>query len=102
MLRAYVDVSRRVYEQYAFSDPNAAVMYGLSLLSLGFYSRTELVDGFPNMRRASALFQEALISNPTHPGALHFLLHSVDQPSCNPAAALPAAQVYFMSNSGVS
>ena len=76
-------------------------MYGLALLSLGFYSATELADGSPHMRLAAALQQQVLISSPTHPGALHFLIHAVDQPSSSPASALAAAHAYFDSNSGV-
>ena len=89
------------YEAFAFVDPNAAVLYGLALLSLGFYSSTELSEGSAHMRLAAALQQQVIVSYPTHPGALHFLIHAVDQPSSNPAAALPAAQAYFQSNSGV-
>jgi hypothetical protein len=89
------------YEAFAFADPNAAVLYGLALLSLGFFSSTELAEGSPHMRLAAALQQQVIVSFPTHPGALHFLIHAVDQPSSNPAAALPAAHAYFQSNSGV-
>jgi hypothetical protein len=90
-----------MYQAWAFDDPNAAVMYGLALLSLGFYSTTELADGSRHMRLAAALQQQVLITSPTHPGALHFLIHAVDQPTSTPASALPAAQSYFDSNSGV-
>jgi hypothetical protein len=100
-LVAYVDESRRAYEAHAFVDPNAAVLYGLSLLSLGFYSPTELTEGSPRMRLASALQQQVLVSSPTHPGALHFFIHSVDQPTSTPAAAVAAAEAYFASNSAV-
>ncbi len=100
-LVSFVDASRRVYESFAFTDSNAAVMYGLALLSLGFYSKTELADGSPHMRLAAALQQQVLISSPTHPGALHFLIHAVDQPTSGPSSALAAAQAYFDSNSRV-
>jgi hypothetical protein len=93
-LVAYVDASRRAHETYGTSDPNAAVLYGLSLLSLAFYSTTELAEGSPNMRLASALQQQVLISSPSHPGALHFLIHSVDQPSSTPSLAVSAAEAY--------
>lgn len=101
LLTTFVDASRRMYQAWAFTDPNAAVMYGLALLSLGFYSTTELADGSPHMRLAAALQQQVLVTSPTHPGALHFLIHAVDQPTSSPASALPAAQAYFDSNSGV-
>jgi hypothetical protein len=100
-LVAYVDASRRVHESLGTTDPNAAVLYALSLLSLAFYSTTELAEGIPNMRLASALMQQVLISSPFHPGALHFLIHSVDQPSSTPSLAVAAAEAYFASNSGV-
>jgi hypothetical protein len=54
------------------------------------------------MRLAAALQLQVLVSQPSHPGALHFLIHSVDQPTSNPSQALPAAAAYFQSNSGVS
>jgi tetratricopeptide (TPR) repeat protein len=74
---------------HRFSDDlEARALYSLSLLGLtGTTRNTE------NYMRAAAVAEEIYEKNPKHPGALHYLIHSYDDPVHAPLG-LRAARVY--------
>lgn len=81
-------------------DPDVVSLYALALL--GSTSRSLIgtsdpqVDGLAGsglQKEVAALLQKVLDANPQHPGALHYLLHTYDDPA-HAAMALPAAKTY--------
>ena len=82
-----------VYAPFGADDENAGVLYGLSLLAVGYYSESEPAEDYPHLRAAGALEDAAIARNPASPGALHFAIHSYDQPPLA-AHALDAAKAY--------
>jgi len=85
---AYEKAMQSLYERYP-QDPEAAVFYALAL------NITALPNDrrFANQLKAAAILDSVLSSQPDHPGALHYLIHSLDYA---PLAerALPAARRY--------
>ncbi|UCF41567.1 MAG: tetratricopeptide repeat protein [Gemmatimonadota bacterium] len=69
-------------------DPEAQAFYALSILGL-----SQAVRVFPSYMRAAAIADELLRQNPDHPGAAHYLIHSVDDPIHAPLG-LRAARAY--------
>jgi len=69
-------------------DPEAQAFYALSILGL-----SQAVRVFPSYMRAAAIADELLRLNPDHPGAAHYLIHSVDDPIHAPLG-LHAARAY--------
>lgn len=69
-------------------DPEAQAFYALSILGL-----SQAVRVFPSYMRAAAIADELLRRNPDHPGAAHYLIHSVDDPIHAPLG-LRAARAY--------
>jgi tetratricopeptide (TPR) repeat protein len=84
---AYADAMRQLAETYA-NDPNAASFYALALLGACHRGRD-----FRIYMKAAAVLEEVLDKNPEHPGALHYLIHSYDDPIHAPLG-LRAARVY--------
>jgi dienelactone hydrolase len=70
------------------ADPEAAAFYALSLLGLNQGDREPVA-----YRRAEEVSGGVLRAHPRHPGALHYLIHAVDDPA-NAARGLEAAGVY--------
>jgi tetratricopeptide (TPR) repeat protein len=69
-------------------DPEAQAFYALSILGL-----SQAVRVFPSYMRAAAIADELLRQYPDHPGAAHYLIHSVDDPIHAPLG-LRAARAY--------
>jgi tetratricopeptide (TPR) repeat protein len=84
---AYADAMKRLAETYA-NDPNAASFYALALLGACHRGRD-----FRIYMNAAAVLEEVLDKNPEHPGALHYLIHSYDDPIHAPLG-LRAARIY--------
>jgi tetratricopeptide (TPR) repeat protein len=69
-------------------DLEAQALYSLSLLGL-----TGTVRNTENYMRAAAVAEAVFQKNPRHPGALHYLIHSYDDPVHAPLG-LRAARAY--------
>ena len=85
--RAYAEAMRRLHERFA-DDENAATFYSLALLGSCEGRR----DSSTYMK-AAAISEEVFAKNPLHPGAVHYLIHSYDDPVHAPLG-LRAARVY--------
>ena len=70
----YADAMRAVHERYP-DDVDATAFYALALLGTSHQGRD-----FATYMRAAALLEEVLPSHPNHPGVLHYLIHSYDDP----------------------
>ena len=71
--RAYSNALKALHETYP-DDLDAAAFYALSIL---------VVSGgrdYATYMRAGAICEEILEENPLHPGALHYAIHSYDDP----------------------
>ncbi|QQS49139.1 MAG: hypothetical protein IPM66_11190 [Acidobacteriota bacterium] len=69
-------------------DVNATAFYGLAILGTAHAGRD-----IPTYMRAAGIMEEAWISNQDHPGLLHYLIHSYDDPVHAPLG-LRAARLY--------
>ncbi|MGD8866528.1 MAG: hypothetical protein PVI01_02845 [Gemmatimonadales bacterium] len=69
-------------------DDEAKAFYALSLLGL-----SQGVRDVPTYMKAAAVAQQVFRANPDHPGAVHYLIHSFDDPVHAPLG-LPAARAY--------
>ncbi len=69
-------------------DVDAAAFYGLSILGTAHAGRD-----IPTYMRAAAVLEEAWIDNHEHPGLVHYLIHSYDDPAHAPLG-LRAARIY--------
>src|SRR6266498_1982440 len=85
--RAYAGAMRRLHEKFP-EDENAAAFYALALLGA-----TEGKRDFPTYMKAAAIAEEVFTKNPLHPGAVHYLIHSYDDPIHAPLG-MRAARVY--------
>lgn len=84
---AYLDAMRRLHEAYP-DDHEATAFYALALIGSCHRGRD-----FRVYMQAAALAEEIYSENPEHPGALHYLIHSYDDPIHAPLG-LRAARVY--------
>lgn len=84
---AYADAMYELYHKYP-NDDEIAAFYALSLLG-----KTEGNRDFQTYMQAAAIVEEILQHNPKHPGALHYAIHSYDDPIHAPLG-LRAARVY--------
>jgi tetratricopeptide (TPR) repeat protein len=71
------------------ADSEAAVFYALALNATA--SPTDKT--FANQRKAAAILEAVHAEQPTHPGVIHYLIHSYDSPPLA-EAGLPAARAY--------
>ncbi len=87
--QAYADYMATLYNKYPGNDEVAA-FYSLSLLAT-------VPDGrdFVIFEQAATVAKEILRRNPEHPGALHYLIHSYDDPE-HAIMALDAADKYTL------
>lgn len=84
-------MQQHVYEPYVQDDVNAGILYGLSLLGVGYYNENEPAQGFPHLSMAGEIEQQMTARDPNAPGALHYTVHAYDQPS-TATKALSAAK----------
>ena len=83
----YADGMARLHARYP-EDENAAAFYALALLGTAHNGRDERI-----YMRAAAVLIPLFHKYPDHPGVLHYLIHSCDDPIHSPLA-LPAALAY--------
>ena len=85
---AYEKAMERLMQKYP-DDPEAAVFYALALNETASLSDKT----YANQRKAGGILEKAIATQPDHPGALHYLIHSYDY---TPLAqrALDAANKY--------
>lgn len=84
---AYSEALRELSQKYP-EDLEAKALYALSILGTTGGERD-----FRIFMRAGAVAEEVYAANPRHPGALHYLIHSYDDPVHAPLG-LRAARVY--------
>lgn len=84
---AYAEAMEQMYRKYP-DDLEAASFYALALLGSSENSRD-----IPTYMKAAAVAEEVFAKNPQHPGAVHYLIHSYDDPVHAPLG-LRAARVY--------
>jgi tetratricopeptide (TPR) repeat protein len=83
----YADAMAALHGRYP-DDVDATAFYALSLLGTAHQGRD-----FAIYMRSAALLEEVLPTHPRHPGVLHYLIHSYDDPIHAPLG-LRAARVY--------
>ena len=84
---AYSKYLEKMYATYPGNEEVAA-FYALSLLGAVTVGRDEKV-----YEKSAAIAQGILKENPNHPGALHYLIHSYDDPA-HAVKAINAAHLY--------
>src|SRR5688500_15105638 len=84
---AYSDAMAALAKRFP-NDLEAQAFYSLSILGL-----TGTVRNAENYLKAAAVSEAVYKKNPKHPGALHYLIHSYDDPS-NAPKGLAAARAY--------
>jgi len=70
-------------------DTDAAAFYALSLVALADYGE----QGPANRKKALAILDPLLITEPEHPGVAHYIIHASDTPELA-SRGLEAARVY--------
>ena len=85
--RAYAEAMRGLHEKFP-EDQDAAAFYALSLLGTCEGKRDVAV-----YMKGAAIAEEVFAKNPLHPGAVHYLIHSYDDPVHAPLG-MRAARVY--------
>ncbi|HEX6707835.1 MAG TPA: hypothetical protein VF169_24030 [Albitalea sp.] len=85
--RRHAAALRALHEQYP-DDVDATCFYALALMGQSHEGRH-----LPSYMRAAALLQEVFERRPRHPGAAHYLIHAVDDPTHAPLG-LRAARAY--------
>lgn len=94
-LQTYANAFKElVYQPYGSTDENAGIIYGLAMIGVGYYSESEPAQGFPNLGLAGLTEELVLLGNSQSPGALHYIIHSYDQPTTS-HRALDAAYTYW-------
>ncbi len=85
--RAYAEAMLRLHERYP-DDLEAASFYALALLGTCQGQRDTAT-----YMKAAAVAEEVFAKNPMHPGAVHYLIHSYDDPVHAPLG-MRAARAY--------
>jgi len=83
----YEDAMAKLYARYP-DDVDAAAFYGLAILGTAHGGRD-----IPTYMRAAGILEEAWINHRDHPGVVHYLIHSYDDPAHAPLG-LRAARIY--------
>lgn len=84
---AYSAELKQIYQNYP-EDLDAAALYALSLITTSHGGRD-----YSRYMQAASITEDILVLNPRHPGALHYNIHSYDDPVHAPLG-LRAAKVY--------
>ena len=90
----YCDAMAAAYAQYP--DDETALFYGLSILG----AIPEGSHGFEQQEKAAKLFEAVYARHPDHPGALHYLIHTYDDP-LHAQQGLKAARAYAQAAAAV-
>jgi tetratricopeptide (TPR) repeat protein len=86
---AYMNAMERLYKQFP-NDDEVKTFYALSILS----ASSAVDDRTSRMNvKAGALAMDVFKRNPSHPGAVHYIIHAFDDPVHAPLA-LEAAHTY--------
>ena len=83
----YMDAMEQLHTHYP-DDVDATAFYGLAILGTAHEGRNETT-----YMRAAGVLEGAWINNREHPGLLHYLIHSYDDPTHAPLG-LRAARLY--------
>lgn len=83
----YEDAMAKLYARYP-DDVDAAAFYGLAILGTAHAGRD-----IATYMRAAGVLEEAWINHRDHPGVVHYLIHSYDDPAHAPLG-LRAARIY--------
>jgi tetratricopeptide (TPR) repeat protein len=83
----YEDAMAKLHERYP-DDVDAAAFYGLSILGTAHAGRD-----IPTYMRAAGVLEVAWMDHREHPGLVHYLIHSYDDPAHAPLG-LRAARIY--------
>jgi tetratricopeptide (TPR) repeat protein len=86
---AYMNAMERLYKQFP-NDDEIKTFYALSILSAS--SAVDDRTGRMNVK-AGSLAMDVFKKNPSHPGAVHYIIHAFDDPVHAPLA-LEAAHTY--------
>lgn len=85
---AYQKAMEQLSTKYA-GDREASIFYALSLLGTALATDKT----YENQKKAAAILNRILPSEPEHPGIAHYVIHSFDYPQLA-TLALPAARSY--------
>lgn len=86
--QSFVKAMEKLYKEYP-TDREAAVFYALSLVG-----SADLSDkSYNNQRKAGAILSALYPNEPNHPGIVHYIIHTYDNPELA-TLALPAAKKY--------
>lgn len=83
----YKDAMTKLHARYP-DDVDAAAFYGLAILGTAHAGRD-----IPTYMRAAGVLEEAWVNHRDHPGLVHYLIHSYDDPAHAPLG-LRAARIY--------
>jgi tetratricopeptide (TPR) repeat protein len=83
----YEAAMAKLHERYP-NDVDAAAFYALSILGTAHAGRD-----IPSYMRAAGVLEEAWVIHQVHPGLVHYLIHSYDDPAHAPLG-LRAARIY--------
>jgi tetratricopeptide (TPR) repeat protein len=83
----YEDAMAKLHARYP-NDVNAAAFYGLAILGTAHAGRD-----VATYMRAAGVLEEAWMDHRDHPGLVHYLIHSYDDPTHAPLG-LRAARIY--------
>ncbi|MEA2693015.1 MAG: hypothetical protein QOJ16_2402 [Acidobacteriota bacterium] len=83
----YADAMAALHQRYP-DDVDATAFYALALLGTAHQGRD-----FATYMRSAALLEEVFPAHPRHPGVLHYLIHSYDDPIHAPLG-MRAARLY--------
>jgi tetratricopeptide (TPR) repeat protein len=83
----YMDAMAKLHADYP-DDIDATAFYGLAILGTAHEGRNETT-----YMRAAGVLEEAWINHREHPGLLHYLIHSYDDPTHAPLG-LRSARLY--------
>jgi tetratricopeptide (TPR) repeat protein len=83
----YEEAMAKLHERYP-DDVDAAAFYGLSILGTAHAGRDVAI-----YMRAAGVLEEAWVNHRDHPGLVHYLIHSYDDPTHAPLG-LRAARIY--------
>ena len=85
--RSYEDAMATLHKRYP-GDVDGTAFYGLAILGTAHGGRD-----IPTYMRAASVLEEAWIDHREHPGLVHYLIHSYDDPVHAPLG-LRAARIY--------
>lgn len=85
---AYSSAMEKLYRDSP-NDTDAAAFYALSLIALAEYGENDLA----NRKKALAVLDPLLVTQPEHPGVAHYIIHASDTPELA-SEGLFAARMY--------